>query len=991
MSRSTSAFLWLVALATAAAGLAVVPPPAAVQAATAATASAAPAAGVAETPPMGWNSWNTYFCDINEQKIRAAVDAIVSSGMREAGYEYVVVDDCWQAPQRNAAGDLQADPVRFPSGMKALGDYIHERGLKFGIYQAPLLETCAQYFDSSPRGSMGPLGQTGALGHEVQDAQRFASWGVDYLKYDWCDPSGTLDEQVASFELMGDALKATGRPIVYSINSNSAHANTGPLYDWGQVAHMWRTTEDITDKWSSGCQPTSDCFMGVTEILDVQAGLGHQNGPGHWNDPDMLEVGVRGTFSPTENRAHFSMWAMMAAPLMAGNNVTSMTSVVREALTNSAAIEINQDPLGIQAERVRDDGDAEVWAKPLADGSVAVALLNRGGTGRVISTTASEIAAPQAPHYHLTDVWTKGVRNTTGEIKASVPAHGVAMYRVTPQQAPATQFLLQGGASGRCIDAQGGIANNGTRAVVWDCAEGPTQIFSGTAGQLGFGGQCLDVEREGTVDGSAVIAWECNGQTNQQWDLNEDGTITAAQAGKCLTVVGGSTGNNAALEVRTCTPGNASQQWSRKQLALPGPAPYEGSGATATISGASAGWYSADSLLTVSGDAEDTLQYRLGPGEWVDYTAPVSLPHGAYDVSVRAQDAQLQTSEVRTTPVQVDTALPDVAATSAGRTVTVTATDADSGVDAVEYRLDDGPWTAYGSPLLLDDAAHTVSARATDVAGNASPLTSLRLEQVIEPPSPTHTSTPTPVTLPSPVAAPTPASTSAPRIEGSPRIGRRLVATPGSWGRPGLTFTYQWLRDGRAIPGGTSTRRTVTRADLGSRLAVRVTAVAADGAIGSALSHATRPVGKARTRLAATASASGQGRVHVTVRASAHGVVPRGRVVMWHGSTRLGTATLVNGRAHFSFRLVPGERRITIVYVGSHSTTRAVVRTARPWPRNVRRPVPTATTAAIAKAARTDAAAASRDHASDGAWPGGAHALVTVVEVDLAIIERRST
>ncbi|MFC5730155.1 MULTISPECIES: glycoside hydrolase family 27 protein [Nocardioides] len=904
--RLRSLLLRLIVLATALAGSAVVATVSPVAGAPRA-AAAAPAAGIALTPPMGWNSWNTYFCDINEEKIRAAVDAIVSSGMRDAGYEYVVVDDCWQAPQRNADGDLEADPVRFPSGMKALGDYIHDRGLKFGIYQAPMRETCAQYFDS-PRGEMGPLGQTGALGHEVLDAQRFASWGVDYLKYDWCDPSGTIEEQAERFALMGDALEATGRPIVYSINSNSAHSNTGPLYDWGQVAHLWRTTEDITDKWSSGCAPTSDCFLGVTEILDVQAGLGHQNGPGHWNDPDMLEVGVRGTFSPTENRAHFSMWGIMASPLMAGNNVTAMTSVVRDVLTNADVIEINQDPLGIQAERVRDDGDAEVWAKPLSDGSVAVALLNRGSAGRVMSTMPSEIGAPEASAYHLTDVWTKGVRNTTGEIRASVPGHGVVMYRVRPEEATATQFGLQGGASGRCIDAQGGIANNGTRAVIWDCNEGPTQIFSETSGQLMFGGQCLDVERQGTVDGSAVIAWECNNQTNQQWELNEDGTITAAQAGKCLTVVGGGTANNAALEVRTCTPDNQSQQWSKNPLSIPGPAPYEGSGATATISGGSAGWYSAESRLTVSGDAEDILQYRLGAGDWAEYVAPVALPHGTYDVSVRARDAQLRTSEVRTTSVKVDTAPPVVEVTREGRTVTIAGTDADSGVAGVEYRLDEGDWTTYTSPLVLDGASHTVAARASDVAGNTSSPTSLQVEEVSAP-----------------------VSTSAPRVAGVPRVGRVLTASTGSWDRDGLTFTYQWLRDGRAIRGATTARYTLTGADLRSRVAIRVTATDADGATGTAVSRAMAPVRKAKTRLTAEATTidrSGRDRVRVTVRASALGVVPAGRVVLRHGSKLLGTVRLVDGRARLVLRTPSAWRTITAVYPGSPTTTRAVTRVA---------------------------------------------------------------
>ncbi|WP_229691233.1 glycoside hydrolase family 27 protein, partial [Sphaerisporangium melleum] len=213
------------------------------------TTGAAPAQalenGVGRTPPMGWNSWNTFGCNISESLIKQMADAMVNSGLRDLGYQYVVVDDCWMNSTRDSAGNLQANASRFPSGMKALGDYLHGKGLKFGIYQAPLDKTCAQYFNSYP-------GATGAQGHEEQDARQFAAWGVDYLKYDWCSPSGTIDDQVRTFAKMRDALAATGRPILYSINSNSVHDKTGPRRNWGDVANIWRTTEDITNKWDTG-------------------------------------------------------------------------------------------------------------------------------------------------------------------------------------------------------------------------------------------------------------------------------------------------------------------------------------------------------------------------------------------------------------------------------------------------------------------------------------------------------------------------------------------------------------------------------------------------------------------------------------------------------------------------------------------------------------------------------------------------------------------
>ncbi|MEV6802529.1 ricin-type beta-trefoil lectin domain protein [Micromonospora rifamycinica] len=543
-SRIRTLLAVLAASATVAAGTALTP---------ASPASAAPGSP-AVRPPLGWNSWNTFGCNINEAKIRGAADAMVNSGMRAAGYQYVVVDDCWQATTRDAAGNLRSDPVRFPSGMKALGDYIHSKGLKFGIYQAPREETCAQYFNA-----LG--GATGALNHEQQDATTFASWGVDFLKYDWCSPWGTLNDQIAGFTKMRDALRATGRPIVYSINSNSAHSNTGPSYNWSNVADMWRTTEDITDRWSTGCR--ADCFMGVTEILDVQAPLAAWAGPQHWNDPDMLEVGVRGTFTPTQNRAHFSMWAMMAAPLIAGNDITTMPADVRDVLTNPDVLAVNQDSAGRQARRVRDFGETEVWAKTLADGSGAVALLNRSGSTATVSTTAAEIGMPAAGSYTLADVWTKASRNTAAAISATVPPNGVVMYRVrTGSSTPTTSFSLRGVGSGRCLDLLGGAPTDGVRAVIWDCNGGNTQIVTAASGQLRIGGKCLDAEGNGTANGTRVILWACGTGTNQQWTSQADGTIRGGQSGKCIDVDQAGTANNSALVLWTCS-GASNQRWTR--------------------------------------------------------------------------------------------------------------------------------------------------------------------------------------------------------------------------------------------------------------------------------------------------------------------------------------------------------------------------------------------------------------------------------------------
>ncbi|MFI2713900.1 cellulose binding domain-containing protein [Micromonospora sp. NPDC018662] len=376
--------------------------------------------GAARTPPMGWNSWNTFGCNINETLIRQMADAMVSSGMRDAGYQYVVVDDCWMNPNRDSAGNLQGDPSRFPSGMKALGDYIHARGLKFGIYQGPLTKTCAQYFNSYP-------GSTGAQGHEAQDARQFAAWGVDYLKYDWCSPSGTIDDQVRVFNLMRDALAATGRPIVYSINSNSVHSKTGPQRDWGDVANMWRTTEDITNTWNSG--QTNGYPMGIQNIVDVTVPLAGRAKPGAFNDMDMLEVG-RGGMTDTEMRSHFALWAVMASPLIAGNDLRTMTAATQTILKNANLIGISQDPLARQAGQVSFDGTRRVLAKRLANGDVAVALFNQGSAATTISTTASAIGL-SGGSFTLRDAWTDAVSTTSGGISASVPGHGTVVYRVS--------------------------------------------------------------------------------------------------------------------------------------------------------------------------------------------------------------------------------------------------------------------------------------------------------------------------------------------------------------------------------------------------------------------------------------------------------------------------------------------------------------------------------------------------------------------------------
>jgi alpha-galactosidase len=364
--------------------------------------------GLAKTPPMGWNSWNKFGCNVSEDLIRSMADALVASGMRDAGYQYVVIDDCWQV-SRDKDGNIVPDPQRFPHGMKALGDYIHSKGLKFGIYSDAGTLTCQK--------------RPGSRGYEFQDARQYAAWGVDYLKYDWCN-HGTQDS-AASYSIMRDALLASGRPIVFSI---CEWGSTKPWLWAGDIGNLWRTTGDISDHFEG----KYDYAWGMTNIVDQQVGIDGYAGPGHWNDPDMLEVG-NGGMTNTEYQAHFSLWAVLAAPLMAGNDVRSMTPEIHDILTNKEVIAIDQDPLGQLGRRVRKDGDVEVWSRPLQDGSRAVVLFNRGKETGTIQVNWVDLGYPSHVHAAVHDLWQhKDVGNFGEKFSASVAPHGVVMIAVRP-------------------------------------------------------------------------------------------------------------------------------------------------------------------------------------------------------------------------------------------------------------------------------------------------------------------------------------------------------------------------------------------------------------------------------------------------------------------------------------------------------------------------------------------------------------------------------
>jgi alpha-galactosidase len=369
---------------------------------------------LAQTPPMGWNSWNKFACNVSEELIKSVAGAMAANGMKDAGYQYVVIDDCWQA-SRDENGNIVADPQRFPSGIKALADYIHAKGLKFGLYSDAGGKTCQ--------------GRPGSQGHEVQDALQYARWGADYLKYDWCNTE-TRNAQEA-YSTMSRALLETGRPIVFSM----CEWGTAKPWLWGKgIGNLWRTTGDISDKWSSKKKwaDGSCCEYGMVDILDQQVGLESFAGPGHWNDPDMLEVGNGGMTTP-EYRAHFSFWALLAAPLMAGNDVRSMAPEISEILTNGEVIAVNQDKLGRQGHRVKKEGDREVWSRTLADGSRAVILFNRGGGESELKVAWEEIGYPAHLPAKVRDLWAhKDLGLSTGGFSAKVAPHSMVMVKIAP-------------------------------------------------------------------------------------------------------------------------------------------------------------------------------------------------------------------------------------------------------------------------------------------------------------------------------------------------------------------------------------------------------------------------------------------------------------------------------------------------------------------------------------------------------------------------------
>jgi alpha-galactosidase len=376
---------------------------------------------LAQTPPMGWNSWNTFQTNIDEPLLKGMVDTYVSSGMRDAGYTYFVLDDGWMAMERDKDGNLVADPKKFPKGMKEFADYVHSKGLKFGIYNCAGTKTCAGY--------------PGTRGYEYQDARLYASWGVDYLKFDWCSSDGLNARE--AYTTMSKAIRAAGRPMIFS------------LCEWGQnkpwrwakdVGQLWRTTGDIYAGFEKNLSKGTWTASSVLTILDQQDSIRQYAGPGHWNDPDMLEVGNGMKYN--EDKAHFSLWCMLAAPLMAGNDLRKMSEQTTSILTNKDIIALDQDPLGVEAFRYYAFDGLEIWVKPLANNELAVCFLNRSDHPQEVSYDWKDHVINDAlsktsfdfnqTSYKLRDLWTKkDVGTTSKTFKQTIPPDDVVVLRLT--------------------------------------------------------------------------------------------------------------------------------------------------------------------------------------------------------------------------------------------------------------------------------------------------------------------------------------------------------------------------------------------------------------------------------------------------------------------------------------------------------------------------------------------------------------------------------
>jgi len=561
--------------------------------------------GLARTPPMGWNSWNLFACNVDEQLIRNIADAMVSSGMRDAGYIYVNIDDCWHGT-RDANGNIQPNPVTFPSGMAALADYVHSLGLKLGIYSDAGTLTCAGY--------------PGSKGYEQKDADQYAAWGIDYLKYDWCHTEGQDTQQ--SYTLMSDCLLNTGRPIVFSICCWEFPG------EWVMdVGNLWRTTTDIWDSWGS-----------VVLLIDTNADLHPYAGPGHWNDPDMLEVG-NGGMTNTEYRAHFSMWCIMAAPLLAGNDLRNMSQATIDILTAPEVIAVDQDPLGIQGRRVRDYGDHEVWVKELVDEGRAVALFNRGSTAADITVNFSDLGEEFTNNnVVIRDLWQRqDVGTMTNSYTANVPSHGAVLIKAS---AIVPEGMLKFSQAAYSVAEEGGIAtitvtrtggSLGAVSVSYAANEGSAQVgadYIRTQGTLYWD----DADSSGKTFIVTIID-NSHFEGNKALSLNlgnfTGGAVAGTPSSATLTIIDDDLPANAPqnLVITGVTYNSASLKWDCSGENISGYKVYRNSAEVATISTTN---YTDFGLSQQTAYEYTTTAYYSGAGTESAHSSPVVATTSEY-------------------------------------------------------------------------------------------------------------------------------------------------------------------------------------------------------------------------------------------------------------------------------------------------------------------------------------------------------------------------
>jgi alpha galactosidase A-like protein/ricin-type beta-trefoil lectin protein/alpha galactosidase C-like protein len=515
----------------------------------------AAASGVAPiaTPPLGWDSWNTFAARINSSVIRQQTDAMAASGMKDAGYQYVNIDEGWWQGTRDGAGNIVVDTNEWPGGMGAIADYIHSKGLKAGIYTDAGRDGCGFYFPTGRPAAPG----SGSEGHYDQDFLQFSRWGFDYVKVDWCGGNAEGLNPRTTFQTISNSINRataqTGRQLVFSVTEWGIQSP----WDWAPaISNLWRTSGDII---FFGESPS---MTRVLANFDSAQHPGAQS-PGHYNDPDMLIAGLPG-FSDAQNRTHMSLWAISGAPLIAGNNLATMSAPTRAILTNREMLAIDQDSLGRQGVKVAEDQSGlQVYSKVLSgNGRRAVVLLNRTGSAATITARFSALGLTGSAS--VRDVWAATDRGSfTTSFATSVPAGAAVLLTVTGTGTSNTGRQIVGTQSGRCVDVLNSATTNGTQVQLWDCNGRPNQSWTATSSRqlMVLGSKCLDALNQGTTNGTQVVIWDCNGQTNQQWAVNSTGTITGVQSNLCLDANNQGTGNGTKLILWACN-GQSNQQWT---------------------------------------------------------------------------------------------------------------------------------------------------------------------------------------------------------------------------------------------------------------------------------------------------------------------------------------------------------------------------------------------------------------------------------------------